>query len=70
MSSCEKCWNDAKRRPGNPAREYERMLAERDAAGKTCTPEEMAGPDATECPACRRRTVHQWTHVCMACGGR
>lgn len=71
MSSCEKCWNDAHRGPCvNVAREYERLLAARDAAGQTCTPEEQAGPDATECPVCHRRTVHQWTHVCVACPER
>jgi hypothetical protein len=39
--------------------------------GKTerrCTPEEQAGPDATKCPACKRKTVHQHTHLCQVPG--
>jgi hypothetical protein len=29
---------------------------------------EQAGPDATECPACKRKTVHQHTHLCQTPG--
>jgi hypothetical protein len=57
MASCEKCWVDAR---GNSAL-YHRLLSERD-----CTPEEQAGPDATTCPECGQRTVHQYARVCMA----
>ncbi|NIR32919.1 MAG: hypothetical protein GWN84_27220 [Gammaproteobacteria bacterium] len=68
MSACEKCWRDAHR--GYPrtdvAEEYRRLLAERD--GHPCTPEEQAGLDATECEQCGRRTRHQITGECMACG--
>lgn len=61
MSSCEKCWADA----GGDPDEYRRLLKERDAI--PCTPEEHAGPDATTCPACGRRAVHQWAKTCVAC---
>jgi hypothetical protein len=70
MPSCEKCWEDA--HAGYPycdvAQEYERLIKERDANGHTCTPEEQAGPDAGVCPSCGRRAIHQYCHVCMACG--
>jgi hypothetical protein len=33
----------------------------------TCTPEQQAGPDAAECPHCRRPTLHQYTKEPM-CG--
>jgi hypothetical protein len=62
MSSCEKCWAD-KDGPGD----YQRLLKERDASGHTCTPEQQAGPDATECPVCKRMTAHQHTGELM-CG--
>lgn len=60
MSSCEKCWRDA---GGDPHR-YADLLARR--AEEPCTPEEQAGPDATECPSCKRRVLHQYTGECMA----
>jgi len=62
MSSCEKCWADS----GGGA-EYSALLKEREAAGLYCTPEEQAGPDAGECPACKRKTLHQHTGEPM-CG--
>ena len=58
MSSCEKCWEDAR---GDHDR-YQKLLARR-----LCTPEEQAGPDAGECPVCHRMTLHQWTKEPM-CG--
>jgi len=64
MAACEKCWRDA---GGNPY-EYERLLVLR--KGNACTPEEQAGDDATNCPTCKRRTVHQYAHVCTLCGYR
>ena len=36
-------------------------------AGPDASPEQ-AGPDAKDCPACGRRTIHQHCAVCMACG--
>lgn len=65
MSSCEKCWADAYlMRSGEPqAVTYGRLVKERN-----CTPEQQAGPDATECSKCKRRTRHQYTGECMACG--
>ncbi len=55
MSACEKCWRDS---GGNPDR-YAELLVER--ATHVCTAEEQAGDDATECPVCHRKTVHQYT---------
>lgn len=57
MSSCEKCWADA---GGDPHR-YRGLLAKRVSEGNKCTPEEQAGPDAKECAACKRMTIHQHT---------
>jgi hypothetical protein len=59
MASCESCWAEA----GGDADEYARLLKAR-----TCGPEQQAGPDATLCPECRRRTVHQHARICMSCG--
>ena len=56
MASCEKCWRDSN---GNPD-EYHRLIGSR-----YCTPEEQAGEDATICPKCNKRTVHQYAKVCM-----
>lgn len=42
---------------------YEKLVA-----AHPCSPEDQAGEDAKVCPACDRRTVHQYAHVCMACG--
>lgn len=64
MSSCEKCWVDSE-----GGADYHRLLLERDAAKRVCTPEEQAGPDAGECPFCKRRTLHQYTAEPM-CGCR
>jgi len=58
MSACERCWALS---AGDPD-EYRRLLA----ALPPCTPEEQAGPDAGECPVCRRRSLHQFTGECMA----
>ena len=64
MAACEKCWRDA---GGNPS-EYERLLVLR--KGNNCTPEQQAGDDAADCPTCKRKTIHQYAHVCMICGYR
>jgi hypothetical protein len=61
MSSCEKCWTDA---GGNPER-YRMVLRER--SENPCTPEQQAGPDGKQCPACKRMTLHQYTKWPM-CG--
>lgn len=69
MPSCEKCWRDsAIERMFNDENGYRKLIERRDAEGKTCTPEEQAGPDATDCDKCQRRTRHQHCQVCMACG--
>src|SRR6185369_1305212 len=69
MSACEKCWRDAHFGPDGSdgvADRYRELMDERKAT--PCTPEEQAGPDATDCSACGRRTRHQYTSECMACG--
>lgn len=66
MSSCEKCWIDAARNmTGSQPEEYHRLL--NDPSRPPCTPEQQAGPDASECPNCKRWTLHQITHEPM-CG--
>jgi len=47
---------------------YELLDRRNDIDEPKCTPEEQAGPDATECPACQRKTVHQHTHLCQVPG--
>ena len=70
MPSCEKCWNDAHSRMRATGKDqaecYRELLEER--KDNPCTPEEQAGEGATECPKCKRMTVHQYAHVCMICG--
>lgn len=65
MSSCERCWADSYI-PGGPVgkrnERYSRLIRKRD-----CTPEQQAGPDAAECPACGRESIHQVTGEPM-CG--
>ena len=56
MSSCEKCWEDA---GGNSDRYTELVRA------RNCTPEEQAGDSADDCPECKRKCLHQYTHRCM-----
>jgi ribosomal protein L37E len=73
MASCEKCWRDARLRADSAqtehAEEYRKLVAERDRAGETCSPQEQAGPSATDCGDCGQRgTVHQHAKICMACG--
>lgn len=60
MSACEKCWADSQF-----GADYHRLLEERKA--NPCTPEQQAGPSATECPECHRLTLHQYTGEPM-CG--
>jgi len=67
MSTCEKCWTDAHRGDQySVAEEYEHLLEKR--KNHPCTPEEQAGPEAKECPACSKMTCHQYTSECMNCG--
>ena len=68
MASCEKCWRDA----GGDPREYAVLVEMRNRTGFECTPEEQAGCDAYECPACHRNTMHMICRVCMSssCGYR
>lgn len=60
MSTCEKCWADSQF-----GGDYTKLLEER--KDHPCTPEEQAGPDATECPECHHLTLHQHTGEPM-CG--
>lgn len=70
MSACEKCWADsryAEHFGGDDT--YRTLVARRDGKyERRCTPEEQSGSDATECPACKRKTVHQHTHMCQVPG--
>lgn len=62
MSACEKCWRESR-----GADNYRELLESRKE--NPCTPEEQAGPDAGECPACKRMTLHQYMAECMnRCG--
>ena len=67
MPSCEKCWADAQVQSGPyfEAGDYYKLVAQRDAEGKNCTPEQQAGPNDSECKFCRRMTLHQHCNVCM-----
>jgi len=56
VSACEKCWAEA----GGDADRYAVLIK-----GRTCTPEEQAGPAAAWCPDCGRVTLHQHTRECM-----
>ena len=67
MPACEKCWGDAYGF-GDQAEKYRELLKQRAAEGRVCTPEQQAGPDATDCPKCKRRTLHQHCRICMNCG--
>ena len=58
MTSCEKCWRDSQ-----GADNYAKVLESR--RHSSCTPEEQAGPDASECPTCKCMTLHQLTKECM-----
>jgi hypothetical protein len=66
MSNCEKCWSDARRNAGPYGDTLELYLEY--VRTRQCTPEEQAGEDARVCALCGRRTVHQLTGECMACG--
>ena len=59
MSSCEKCWRDAE----GDVDDYRARVK-----NCNCSPEDEAGPDATVCKACKRRTVHQHSHLCQVPG--
>ena len=59
MACCEKCWKLADGRLDA----YNLLIKT-----KKCTPEEQAGKDATDCPICVRRTVHQYAKFCVVCG--
>lgn len=59
MTACEKCWSDS-----SSVDNYRQLLESR--KDHPCTPEQQAGPDANECPKCKRQTLHQHTRECMA----
>lgn len=61
MSCCEKCWTDSIAMGLG----YHELLRQR--VKNPCSPEEQAGPDAGECPKCKRKTLHQHTNQPM-CG--
>jgi hypothetical protein len=67
MASCEKCWNDSFTLTYGTSEDrvecYQQLIKERN-----CTPEEQAGPDANQCPICKRKAVHQIINECIACG--
>jgi hypothetical protein len=68
MSSCEKCWVDCQRMTFDltKGRPYSQLLDRRNGiVERECTPEEQAGPDATECQVCKRSCCHQRTGECM-----
>jgi uncharacterized paraquat-inducible protein A len=66
MPSCERCWRDAHADPfGDIMARYHELIAD---PTRRCTPEQRAGPEATECPKCERTAVHQYARICMACG--
>jgi hypothetical protein len=58
MAACERCWSMS----GGDPDEYARLIAT-----QSCTPEQQAGEDRTECKRCGRRTVHQYAKRCTAC---
>jgi hypothetical protein len=62
MASCEKCWRDS----GGDPYKYERLIVQRN--NNPCSPEDQAGESATECPICKRKTVHQYAKSCVICG--
>ncbi len=62
MAACERCWNRAYSPFGGQIARYHELLK-----FHTCTPEEQAGPNAQECPVCRRKSVHQFAKVCVIC---
>ena len=70
MSSCEKCWSDsAYDRMGwngeSPSPYHELLKRRNGITEPECTPEQQAGEDATVCPTCGRKCLHQWTGECM-----
>lgn len=56
MASCEKCWENA----GGDFEKYKQLIKI-----STCSSEEQAGENATVCPYCKRKTVHQYAKICM-----
>ena len=68
MPSCEKCWSDSRSAAMYEEGAYGRLIDERNAAGKVCTPEQQAGEFATLCETCQRMTRHQHCQICMVCG--
>jgi ribosomal protein L37E len=70
MATCEKCWRDSATIFDDHAERYLELLKQRDKDGRACTPEQQAGEYADVCRRCERRTLHQWTGQCMACGER
>lgn len=70
MSACEKCWSDAYTRMLTGQFESQAHAYQELVHARQCTPEEQAGPHATECTACERQTRHEVTGECMACGAQ
>lgn len=64
MAGCEKCWADS----GGDYGQYLKLIEDRWIQGEICTLEEQAGPSASICSKCGRKTVHQHAKFCIACG--
>ncbi len=69
MATCERCWERARARAAETGEDqveaYRELVSRSD-----CTPEQQAGREATRCPKCDTKTVHQHTKQCIACGWR
>ena len=67
--TCEKCWSDSyayfDSDGKSQTQRYHALLIKR--RENPCTPEQQAGPDANECPYCKRFTIHQYVKTCVIC---
>jgi len=68
---CVRCMSDATACAWETSKDawdvYDRLTKER-IGERACTPEQQAGPEASDCLACNRRAVHPVDGVCVACG--
>jgi len=68
--TCERCHQDslaiAWERQADPEDIYEHLQTVR-IGELACTPEQQAGPEASDCLNCNRRAVHPADHTCRAC---
>jgi len=57
MAICEKCWQES----GGNAERYADLIKV-----NGCSPEEQAGGiEATDCPVCKKKTIHIYVGCCM-----